>query len=234
MAPINDITMLETYNAHLKKSCLFRGIPEDKYHNVLSCLQANISEYKTGTSLVNAGDCDFRAGILLEGRLEEFIYDENANPAAIRHLQSGDVFGAELACGDSLASQFYLDATVDSKVLLLDFKTLLSESTLSCPYRMQITANLLQEMANQIAFFNTKVRILSQKKLRDKIKVYLQTQKISDEGVIHLPYNRTKLAEFLYVDRSALSRELCRMQAEGVLSFSGPYITLLDPHFLAG
>lgn len=180
------------------------------------------------------GDQDFCAGILLEGDLKEFIYDENANPTVIRHLQSGAVFGAELTCGSSLASQFYLETSVRSKVLLLDFKILLSQSTLTCPYRMQVTANLLQEMANQIALFNTKVRILSQKKLRDKIKVYLQTQEISADGVIHLPMNRTKLAEFLYADRSALSRELCRLQDEGILSFSGSKITLLDSHFLAG
>lgn len=234
MATNNKSFHFDAYKDYLKTSCLFRGIPEEKYNNILSCLQAKVIAYHAGTSLINVGDSDSCAGILLEGGLEEFIYDENANPVAIRHLQGGAVFGAELACGNSLASQFYLEASADSKVLLLDFKILLSESTLSCPYRMQVTANLLQEMADQIAFFNTKVRILSQKKLRDKIKVYLQTQEMSADGVIHLPLNRTKLAEFLYVDRSALSRELCRMQEDGVLSFSGSKITLLDPHFLAG
>ena len=99
---------------------------------------------------------------------------------------------------------------------------------------MQVTANLLQEFANQITFFNTKVRILSQKKLRDKIKVYLQTQEISEDGTIQLPFSRNKLAEFLYVDRSALSRELCRMRDEGVLAFSGSKITMLDHYFLTG
>ena len=223
---------LTGYEDILKSSCLFRDIPVDKYDLILSCLQAKIAEYKAGTSIVNIGDHNIRAGLLLEGSLEEFIYDENANQVAIRHLKSGSVFGAELTCGDSLLSQSCLTASVDSKILILDFKILLSESTLTCPYRMQVTANLLQELANQISFFNTKVRILSQKKLRDKLKVYLQTQKISEEGVIHLPFTRNKLAEFLYVDRSALSRELCRMRDEGILSFSGSEIKLLDCNFL--
>ncbi len=222
------------YKDYLHNSCLFRGIPEDKYTNVLSCLQARMAVYKSGSSLVNAGDSNFRAGILLEGNLEEYIYDENGNQVVIRHLISGGVFGAELACGNSLASQFYLEAVEDSKVLLLDFKALLSERTFTCPHRIQVTANLLQELSNQITFFNTKVRILSQKKLRDKLKVYLQTQHISDEGIINLPYTRNKLAEFLYVDRSALSRELCRLRDEGILSFSGAKIRVLDRGFLAG
>lgn len=225
---------LDTYKKYLRNSSLFRGIPEDKYQNVLNCLQARVEYYPAGTPLVNAGDRDFRAGVLLEGGLEEFIYDENANPVVISHLKSGSVFGAELACGNSLASQFYLDTSADSKVLLLDFQILLNPSTLTCPHRMQVTANLLQEFANQITFFNTKVRILSQKKLRDKIKVYLQTQEISEDGTIQLPFSRNKLAEFLYVDRSALSRELCRMRDEGILAFSGSKITMLDHYFLAG
>ena len=97
---------------------------------------------------------------------------------------------------------------------------------------MQVTANLLQELSNQITFFNVKLRILSQKKLRDKLKIYLQTLEQSKEGVIHLPLTRNKLAEFLYVDRSALSRELCRLRDEGILTFSGSNIKILDSVFL--
>lgn len=162
------------------------------------------------------------------------MYDENGNQVVIRHLSGGEVLGAELACGNALSSQFFIEAAADSKVLLLDFKALLSESTFNCPHRIQVTANLLQELSNQITFFYTKVRILSQKKLRDKIKIYLQTQEISDDGIINLPCTRNKLAEYLYVDRSALSRELCRMRDEGVINFSGSKIKLLDTEFLAG
>ena len=192
-----------------------------------------MEEYHAGDSLFNAGDRNFRAGIVLSGNLEEYIYDENANQIVIGHLRDGSIFGAELVCGSSLSSQFYLEACEETKVLLLDFKPLLSPSTLTCPCRMQITANLLQELANQVNYFNTKVRILSQKKLRDKLKVYLHTLEITKDCVIHLPFTRSKLAEFLNVDRSALSRELCRMRDEGILSFSGSKITILDRNFLS-
>ena len=99
---------LAIYQNYLKSSGLFKGIPEEKYNNIFACLQARIAEYKSDTLIVNIGDRNFRAGILLEGGLEEFIYDENANHVAIQHLKSGSVFGAELACGSSLSSQFYL------------------------------------------------------------------------------------------------------------------------------
>lgn len=220
------------YEGYLERSGLFKGIPKEKYSDVLSCLSARCEEYPVGASIVNAGDQSFRAGIVLEGNLEEYIYGENANQVVIGHLGSGSVFGAELVCGNTGSSQFYLEASEKSKVLLLDFGNLLSEKTLRCPWRMKVTSNLLQEMADQIIFFNTKVRILSQKKLRDKIKVYLQTLEITNDGVISLPFTRNKLAEFLNVDRSALSRELCRMRDEEILTFSGTKIRILKQDFL--
>ena len=52
-------------------------------------------------------------------------------------------------------------------------------------------------------FFNSKIRILSQKKLRDKLKIYLQTLEIAPDGTVCLPYTRRELSEYLYADRSA-------------------------------
>ena len=78
------------------------------------------------------------------------------------------------------------------------------------------------------------MRILAQKRLRDRLKIYLQTLTPDAKGYYSLPYTRTELADFLCVDRSALSRELCRMRDEGILDFSGAKIHLLDPAFLCG
>ena len=118
--------------------------------------------------------------------------------------------------------------------MLLDFSALMSQKTLTCPCRMQVTANLMQDMAQQLLFFNTIVRILAQKRLRDRLKIYLQTLTPDEKGCYSLPYTRTELADFLCVDRSALSRELCRMRDERILDFSGAKIHLLNPTFLYG
>ena len=132
-----------------------------------------------------------------------------------------------------MASPVCLRTASDCTVMLLDFGVLLSESSMGCPCRMQVTANLMQEFARQVMFFNSKIRILSQKKLRDKLKIYLQTLEIAPDGTVCLPYTRRELSEYLYADRSALSRELCKMRDEGILNFSGSRLQILDPDFLA-
>ena len=224
--------LAEKYYPTLQASSLFRQIPRDKYMNVLTCLQAQDKTFDRDCLITSAGDSNGRAGIILKGVVEGFLYDENGNQVIIRHLYAGDVFCAESACAGQFSSQIFLRASSEAEVLLLNFGILLSDKTLTCPYRMQVTANLMQEFARQVLYFNTRVRILSQKKLRDKLKIYLQTLQITSSGIINLPFNRNKLAEFLYFDRSALSRELCRLRDEGILLFSGSRITLLDMKFL--
>lgn len=105
-----------------------------------------------------------------------------------------------------------------------------------CEEVRQVAAMLSMDISalapELLVFFNTKVRILAQKRLRDRLKIYLQTLTPDSKGCYHLLYSRTELADFLCVDRSALSRELCRMRDEKLLEFSGARIKILDHDFL--
>ncbi len=223
---------MEQYYSILKQCGMFNGIQPRKYNEVLTCLNASVRQYPRNAHIVELGEQSHNTGVLLDGSMEEFLYDENGNQVSICSFAAGQVFGAELACTGWTTSPVCLRAASDCTVMLLDFSALMSQQTLTCPCRMQVTANLMQDMARQLLFFNTKVRILAQKRLRDRLKIYLQTLTPDEKGCYTLPYNRTGLADFLCVDRSALSRELCRMRDEGVLDFSGSKLQLLDPDFL--
>lgn len=218
----------EKYYPVLKKSGVFRDVPPRKYQHVLTCLHARTAHYDRGMRITECGEQNGKAGVMLDGVIEEFIYDENGDQVNICRLRQGQVFGSELAAAGMASSPVCLEASSDCTVLLLDFGALTSANTIGCPCRMQVSANLMQDMAHQMLFFYTKVRILAQKRVRDRLRIYLQTLVPDDKGCYHLPYNRTELAEFLCVDRSALSRELCRMRDEGLLLFSGSKIKLLS------
>jgi CRP-like cAMP-binding protein len=122
-------------------------------------------------------------------------------------------------------------AVTDCEILFLDFSSLFNMEGGTCPFKMRASTNLLREFAEKARFLNDKVRILAQKRLRDKLKVYLQMQKSNKDGWIELPFRRNELAEFLCVDRSALSRELSRMQQDGILSYEGKRIRIHDITF---
>ena len=220
------------YYPTLEQCGMMRGIAPQRYGTVLYCLQARTLDYPRGVHVAEVGEATKCAGVLLRGSIEEFLYDENGNQITVAHIHEGQIFGAELACSGGMTSLVCLRTVSDCTVMLLNFGMLLSESSMGCPCRMQVTANLMQEFARQVLAFNTKVRILGQKRLRDRLKIYLQTLTPNADGVYALPYSRAALADFLCVDRSALSRELCRMRDEGILSFSGNKIRVLEPEFL--
>ena len=75
----------------------------------------------------------------------------------------------------------------------------------------------LKSLAKKNLILNQKVRILSQKGLRDRIIIYLSTLSKDRDGFVSIPFTQTALAEYLGVNRSALSREFGQMQDEGIL-----------------
>ena len=99
-------------------------------------------------------------------------------------------------------------------------------------YQATLASNLLRDFARQNFFLNRKLRIMSQKRLRDRVKVYLRGQGVAPDGVICVPFSRSEWAEFMGVNRSALSRELSNMQAEGILEIVGKDVRILDKSFL--
>lgn len=158
---MNEIT--GQYADALRRSYVFNNIPVEKQVNVLSCLQVRKMVCQRDELLFAPGQADKRAGVVLTGALDEFLYDEEGNQIILAHLESGAVFGAEFICADQLVSPIYLRATQKSDLLLLDFTTIFSKRSVNCPYRMQVMVNLMEEYARQIAQLNTKIRILSQK-----------------------------------------------------------------------
>ena len=124
---------------------MFHGIQPRRYRDVLDCLHASVHQYPRNTHLVELGEQSHNTGILLDGTVEEFLYDENGNQVSICRLASGQIFGAELACTGWSTSPVCLRADSDCTVLRLDFSALMSQQTMTCPCRMQVTANLMQD-----------------------------------------------------------------------------------------
>lgn len=211
---------------------LFDGIPEDKYKNVLNCLNAQLKTYAKDAVILHIGEQQGRPGVVVSGTLRLALYSEDGNLLTIDRLSAGQIFGETLACANKQESPVQIDALSDAEVLYLSFDPLLLEQGASCPHKMQVTANLLREMGQGDLVRIQKMRILAQNRLRNKLKLYLQSLAIGPEGDLCLNMGRSELAEYLCVDRSALSRELSRMQKEGILTVQGQHVHMLDKVFL--
>lgn len=216
----------------LHRCKFFEGIPKEKYPNVLNCLQASLKAYQRNQTILQIGEPMKLAGVVISGTVELAFLDENGNLVNVNHIGMGEVFGAAMACLEPRPSPMQLKAVTDCEVLLMNFNALLDMEGPLCPHRMQISTNLLRDFAQHAMFLNQRLRIISQKRLRDKIKLYLQHQSVGQDGKVTIPFNRNEMADYLYVDRSALSRELSRMQQEGIIAYQGQDFYILNRDFL--
>lgn len=199
---------------------LFRDIPHDKIDEMLISLNASITEHKKNESIIHIGDEFRKCGIILDGSIE-VSYDTNQfEKHNVNHFNPGQIFGESLALKGVPYSPVQVTALTNTVVLFLDLRKLALSTdrcNQNCIYIHQLILNLMDRMAEQNIFSNLKLRILGQKSLRDRIMIYLTHIHADTPDGSEIPFSQTSLAEFLGVNRSALARELGRMQDEGIL-----------------
>ena len=198
---------------------LFTGIPEHAYSEALRFLHARQKLFRKGETVLHIGS-EAKSGLVLSGEVECAYQDDAFNKFNMNHFGAGELFGEAMACAGIEISPMHVAAVSESAIMFLDL-SVLYDSESACKYRADLAGNLLRLISAKNIFLNQKVRILSTKTLRERITAYLRTLPADSEGVITLPFSKTALAEFLCVNRAALSRELGRMQSENIISMNG-------------
>lgn len=207
----------------LKNIPLFDNIQEENYECVLHCLKAHIKQYEKGEYIYGINSLSKISGIIISGKINLTMLNKAGSEHNIRHLEKNDI----LLKNDEY-NNIQAVSTEKTKILTLYFSEVYSKDKAeTCPHILQITLNLLKISNKENLYLNQKIEILAQKKMRDKINTYIKSL-IKKSDIIKLPFNRQELANFLGVDRSALSRELCYMRDEGLINFNKNTITIND------
>lgn len=200
---------------------LFHGIAEAEYETALQFLQASTKTLVKHEILQALGEPFLYAGIVLDGMIEGSFFNELSDKIGINRFLPGQTFGEALACLQPQESPIQLEALKPARVLLVRLGAIHQPHEILTGYQYHLAINLIHKLARQNLFQNKKVRIFGQKRLRNRILVFLQTQPQDKDGAVHVHLTNTALAEFLDVNRSALSRELGQMQDEGILTIDG-------------
>lgn len=228
---------------------LFRGVDSNDYDDVLAGLGAYRRSYDTGEILVHIGERLTRFGIVLTGKVEIDFYDEEGNPSSVARMGQSGSF-AEAIAFSKLPSIVQVTAQVPTRVIWLEVSRIMSQQAMAAsPYAGVVMANVVESLARKNMLVNRKMQVVAQKRLRDRIKLYLAVHEGADEknGSVgaggasrasqtasqsDAEMSRAELARYLSVDRSALSRELGRMRDEGLIRLDGKKIVVLDRRFL--
>ena len=217
----------QDYIYSIRKCYLFDGIKDEQLADAIKLLNGHIKKVVKDDYIVQLGGTIQYAGLLLKGKIESSFQNENFDQITMHTFTGGYLFGEGLVINHAKNSPVQVRAVEDSVVLFIDLEMIYAAADNS-PIRNILARNLIKSLAKKNLILNQKVRILSQKSLRDRIFIYLRTLPRDKDGYAKIPFTQTALAEYLGVNRSALSRELGRMQNEGLLVIDGKRIKIID------
>ncbi len=211
---------MKPYLKVLKQSPLFHGVEENDMEAMLGCLGATERKYGKNDVIMLAGTKVTSVGVLIEGSAQITRDDADGNRAILSELEKADLFAEAYVAAGSLEVPITVVATSDCRILWIPFNKIVGVCSSACGFHKQLVQNMLRVIAQKNILMNEKMRILSCKTTKEKLMTYLSdySERVG-KNKFKIPFSRNELADFLSVDRSAMSRELGKLRDEGYLNF---------------
>ena len=202
------------------KSPLFEGIQAGDYQAMLACISYRVVSYKKGETIVLEEDKVKHIGIVLSGTVDMVKEDLWGNKTMLVRIRERELFGESFACGSDTLSSVTFIAAENAEICFLPFWNVMHSCTMACEFHHRLIENMVRLIANKNRDLMRKVEVVSKKTLREKIMAYLSWQaQAQGTWYFEVPLGRVELADYLCADRSALTRELSNMKAEGLIDY---------------
>ena len=213
----------------LSKTVLFRGISAEEIREMLSCLRAEGKTYRRGETILQAGDTVTSVGLVLSGSVSIENDDAWGNKSILDSVQPGQVFAETYACVPGAPLMISAVAAEAAEILFLDMSRVLHVCSNACGFHNKLVRNLLAIASQKNLNLSRRIFHTSSKSIRGRLLSYLSYQSLQHGSRdFEIPFNRQQLADYLSVDRSALSNELSKMQRDGLLRTDRRRFTLLQ------
>lgn len=197
---------------------LFKGIDAEEIKALLDCLGGKLMDVSKGEPVFLEGDTPGLVGVLLSGSVQVVQDDYYGNRSVLSVLAPGEIFGEVFSCAGLDALPVSVIAVKDSRLLLVDCRRVFDMCSKACRFHSILVGNMLRGLAEKNLAFTKKIRYMSQKTTRDKLMAYLLDQaKERGKGEFIIPFDRQSLADYLGVERSAMSAEIGKLKRAGIL-----------------
>ena len=201
-------------------SPLFAGISPEDRKTMLGCIGYHISTFKKGDIVAFEDENIKHIGIVLSGAVDMVKEDLWGNKTMLVRIRKDELFGETFACGEDNLSVVTFLVSEDAKILFMPFSRVMHSCTMACVFHHQLIENMVHIIANKNRDLMRKVEVVSKRTIREKILAYLSLQaQVQNTRYFEIPLGRVELAEYLCVDRSALTRELVKMRDEGLIDY---------------
>ena len=202
------------------RSPLFAGIEPENMEGMLGCIGYHVREYTKGQVIAFEEETINHVGVVMDGAVDMVKEDVWGNRTMLLRSYREDIFGETFACGEDSLSVVTFVAAQDCRVLFLSFCRVMHTCTHACVFHQTLIENMVRIIARKNRELMRKVEVVSKKTLREKILAYLSIQsQAQGKKQFQIPLGRVEWAEYLCADRSALTRELAKMQQEGLIAY---------------
>lgn len=210
----------------IKTAPLFWDIEEAELPELLEALDAHSRRYQKGEIIMPEGEKTDSLGLVMSGSVLIVQDDFWGNRNILARITRGGIFAESFACtGERLTVG--AQAESDCEIMRLKVEYVLKSCPKSCSAHSALVGNLIHELARKNLNFNSKLSHMGKRTTREKLLSYLSAQATkSGKNEFDIPFDRQQLADYLCVDRSAMSAQLCALRDEGILKFRKNHFVL--------
>jgi len=206
--------------AFLGKTTIFKGMNENEIKESLSALRAAEKGYKKGSVIMHAGSVTDRMGLVLEGSVTIESNDIWGNRTILSHVGRGQFFAETYALLKNEAMMVDAVANENCRILFLRTGSLYEQDHADEIWKNKLTSNILAISLQKNLLLSARSFHTSPKTIRGRIMAYLNTVSLKKNSKdFDIPFDRQQLADYLNVERTALSKELSKMRDDGIISF---------------
>lgn len=211
--------MIENFRT-LKKCPLFADIEETEIAVALDCMNAKEVRTKKNEIIFAAGDRPENVGIVLDGSVHIVQEDYWGNRIILAAITAGGIFGEAFSCAEASFLPVSVLAHDSGAILLIDSRKIMTPCSSACLFHLRLISNLIKVLANKNIALTRKMEHITKKTTKDRVLSYLSECALAEgTNSFTIPFNRQELADYLSVERSALSSTLSKMRDERIIWF---------------
>ena len=211
----------------MREASIFRNLSDEEIIGMLPCLNAKEQHFKKNEVIYRPGDQVRKIGLVVSGAVRIEKIDYWGNRKIISVIEPGQIFGEAYAGMKTIPMEMEVLAAVTSVILFMEVGKILTTCGNSCEFHSKMIRNMVYVLAERNYKLTQKMDHLTQKTTREKLLSYFSEQALeSGRSDFDIPLDRQQLADYLSVDRSAMSTELGRMKKDGLIEYRKNHFTL--------
>ena len=208
---------------------LFEGISPEERKGMLGCIGYRVDSFRKGDIIAFEEENIRSVGIVLSGSVDMVKEDVWGNKILVARMGKDEIFGESFAWGKNKQSAVTFLVSENANVLVIPLDRVMHSCTNTCVCHRQLVENMVHIIADKNRDLIRKIEVISKRTIREKLLAYLSGQaQTQNARYFEIPLGRTELAEYLCVDRSALTRELVKMREDGLIDYDKNCFRILE------